>query len=497
MCADLSLLSRISAMAWVLASVVADGGIGVTYSGGGITGMAASLCSHHALTQLVPQYEELDIVVSTASGGTLGYLLHQSVLASDDPPSAASRARAARSVGTKPIEFPAPLSPNTSFATLNSNKVADGHTWWANAVNYIPDGPPAPAPQLGDDAKGWWQDVMKTLWTVGYGVRGADVGRARGTGRFVGNFAALSASSCPLQRDDSTGVMKDAVTGLRLASVETDPAVAGGAPAVHLTGGLKLTDASSASNVTLLDAAAWSSAFWAASIVESKAGYVAEQAAELLGVGALITAQAKTAGDKSTKPFKVHLVDGGILDTTGIVSTLQRGAARVLAQYNNNDDLSHAAGDKAHPQSEQASLAYLFGVSVPTDTMNSLAGPQLTQVFPSALYAGVLANLTGGQNFARLVNVPVLANAYLGVATSYTLEELIITANQPSETFLDFFADPQVKAKVNPLWPDRMPLGLSTFDANLMCAFERFKLQAHKEEILAFFAAGKKKKKYA
>jgi hypothetical protein len=491
-------------------AVPANGGIGVCYSGGGITGMAASMCAHHALTQLVPHFDELGVTVSTASGGTLGYLLHQSTLATDDPPSA--RARTLAAAGAKPVVFPPPLSPALTYAQLNNNSVAHGHTWWANAVNYIPDGPPAPAARagpaaagsaataaagsaaaaaaLGDDGKGWWQDVMATLWTVGYGVRGADVGKARGAGHFVGNFAALSASSCPLARNSSTHVMEDALAGLQLGGVEADPAVAGGAPAVHLTGGLKLTDGSSASAVSLLDVAAWSSAFWAAGIVESKAGYLAEQAAELINAGVLISAQAKAAGDKGAAPFRVHLVDGGMVDTTGIVATLQRGASRVLAQYNNNDDLSHAAGDATHPQSEQASLAFLFGESVVTDSMNSIAGPQLTQVFPNELYAGVLANLTvGGGNFARLVDVPVLANPYLGIAAPYVLEELIITANQPSDAFLEYFDDPQVRAKVNPLWPNRMPLGLSTFDANLMCQFERYKLQAHRDEILAFFAA--------
>ena len=278
-----------------------------------------------------------------------------------------------------------------------------------------------------------------------------------------------------------------------------DPAEQGGTPVVHLPA-MRLLPDSSATNVSLLDAAAWSSAFWAATIVDSKAAYAAEKAAELLNLGVLISANAEVSkhwgarrhqdvGPASEDPFRVHLVDGGMVDTTGIVAMLQRGVSRILALYNNNDDLAHAARDKNHSQSEQASVAYLFGVDVVTDSMNSLAGPKLTQVFPANLYPAVIANLTNGQNFARLVNVPVYANHYLGIAANFTLDELIITANQPSDNFLDSFADTRIRAAVNPLWPNRMPLGLSAFDANLMCQFERWKLQQHRERLLAFFSA--------
>ena len=120
-------------MIWPLLSLIlpaaarAGGGIGLCYSGGGITGMAASMCAHHALTQLVPSFSELDVTVSTASGGTLGYLLHQSTLATDDP-------APERSANAKLVEYPPPLAANLTLEQMKSHAVAKGHTWWANAV---------------------------------------------------------------------------------------------------------------------------------------------------------------------------------------------------------------------------------------------------------------------------------------------------------------------------------------------------------------------------
>jgi hypothetical protein len=53
---------------------------------------------------------------------------------------------------------------------------------------------------------------------------------------------------------------------------------------------------------------------------------------------------------------------------------------------------------------------------------------------------------------------------------------------------VQFFADPQVRAHLDPLWPNKLPAGMSTFDANLLCAFNRWKLQRYAAEIESFFA---------
>jgi hypothetical protein len=116
----------------------------------------------------------------------------------------------------------------------------------------------------------------------------------------------------------------------------------------------------------------------------------------------------------------VYLNDGGLVDTTGIVTLLQKKVPRILAFYNNNEPLSTL----------NSTFADLFGVEVSTDTMNSLEGASLAQVFNESLFDGVIGNLTDGSVLrARLDNVQVQANSYLGVE-SYELEELIIFSNE-------------------------------------------------------------------
>ncbi|EJK52918.1 hypothetical protein THAOC_27753 [Thalassiosira oceanica] len=60
------------------------------------------------------------------------------------------------------------------------------------------------------------------------------------------------------------------------------------------------------------------------------------------------------------------VLDGGVVDTTGVVTLLGQQSSTILAFYNNNAPLSKLG----------APIAYLFGVDAPTDSMNSLLGPK-------------------------------------------------------------------------------------------------------------------------
>jgi hypothetical protein len=273
--------------------------------------------------------------------------------------------------------------------------------------------------------------------------------------------------------------MAHAAASLRLGSVESS----GGAPLrVRVSGGPQLAS-SATRNLSLVGAAAWSSAFWAATIVESWPTYLAELAAERAGVGVLLRAEAVGAGGAEEE---VYVLDGGVVDTTGIVSLLQRGHRRILASYNNNDALALPTA----PQAESASLAFLFGVVEPTDAMNGLPGPTLLQIFPAALYPAVLANLTDPASlFARLSDVPVLRNDYLGVPAG-TLERLLIVSNGRSDEFLHSFADARIAKAVAPAWPDRMATGVSPVEANLLCQLQRWKLTRHETAVRELFAPG-------
>ena len=445
--------------------------VGLGYSGGGITAMFSAMCAHEGLVNMI-QPSAGSLTVSTASGGSLGYLLQRSTLKAD--PSGRFR----------PVDYPPPYSTNLTLEALQNRSAAAGHTWWANAVDYIPNITASPLTKHHlaanpDDTVGWWQDVMKTLFKVGYGVSSDDIGVAQGVGDLVQNCAVLRASGCPMKRNASSGVMLDAASSLRHASVEASVnATTGEQQLVFWAANVTLS--SSQPNLTLLSAAAWSTAFYAAGIVESSTLYAAEQAAEALGKGTLISTKAHVDARAAET---VHLVDGGFVDSTGIVALLRKGIRRILLCYMNNDALRPSS----EPQSELASFAYLFGIDLPTDTINSLAGPSLLHVFPSELYVPVMANLTDGSRlFARATSVPVLANAYLGIE-SYTLDELLIVSNGRSDEFLASFDDARVAAAVSDQWPDQMPTGFGVLEANLLCEYVWWKLARHAGEIKQLF----------
>merc|ERR1712039_346448 len=104
-------------------------------------------------------------------------------------------------------------------------------------------------------------------------------------------------------------------------------------------------------------------------------------------------------------------------------------------------------------------------------------------------YAPFIANLTdSSQLLARLTNVQVKANSYLGVE-AYELEELIMVSNARSDAFLDSFEDPDVRTAVDPAWPDRIALSMDLFNANLMCEHQRWKLQQHRALVGEFFSS--------
>lgn len=179
----------------------------------------------------------------------------------------------------------------------------------------------------------------------------------------------------------------------------------------------------------------------------------------------------------SNQSVALFALDGGMLDTTGIVTLLQRKTRRVLAFYNNNEGLAKL----------QSPLGFLFGVNGSTDTQNSLAGPHFTQVFDPELFPAVIQNLTGPGVHARITNVSVRANAYLGVEP-YQLDELVIFSNEKSEAFLGQFTDPEIKAKLNKYWPSDMPISMGDLDANMLCEFQRWKFESHIDELDALFA---------
>ena len=104
-------------------------------------------------------------------------------------------------------------------------------------------------------------------------------------------------------------------------------------------------------------------------------------------------------------------------------------------------------------------------------------------MFSSKLYSSVIANLTDGSVLrARLSNVLVLANPFLGVAP-YTLSELLIFSNERSETFVDSFTDAGIKENLAEEFPNGFPVSVPVLDANVMCMFSDYKVGLYEGEL--------------
>ncbi|KAH8052177.1 hypothetical protein JL722_10277 [Aureococcus anophagefferens] len=360
--------------------------VGLALSGGGVTACVCALCLLDALGPLGP-----DVVVSTVSGGTLGYLLH------------------VNAPRFKNLTYPE-TGPNATYESLREARANDGEAWFAQIVREIPDGSRAHA------------------------------ARAARRGRAPPGRAAADArrTEVDMRRAAADARRTEEVANARAASPDKENRTAVGTVYGWWEAALDAAALSAYAVEPLMNAASFSSAFWAAAIVESGAEYA-------LLKDELITLPS-AAGDDAI------VLDGGMVDTTGIAALLRRQATTVVAFYDNNN-----GGVAAQP----ASLAYLFGAAGPTDSMNAVAGPDVLAVFDGALWPAALANLTAG--------------ALRGV--------------RRSPSFLASFADPAVAANVADDWPNAMALSMDPFAANLLCADARWKVGRHRAELAALSPA--------
>jgi len=177
-----------------------------------------------------------------------------------------------------------------------------------------------------------------------------------------------------------------------------------------------------------------------------------------------------------------YFMDGGVLDTTGIVTLLQQNTDSIIVFYNNNNDLTAI----------NSSFAYLFGKTTTTDSMNSLEGPALAQVFDSAVFNQVLTNLTNPSILrAHVTELEVLKNIYLGVE-AYILSNLYILSNQYSEEFLGLFKDQNIKSGLNQDFPNLFSFGMPDLDANVLCMFNQWKIKKYVAEITSIISRSHK-----
>jgi len=165
----------------------------------------------------------------------------------------------------------------------------------------------------------------------------------------------------------------------------------------------------------------------------------------------------------------MYLADGGLVEPTGLVVLLRRKIKRLVVFYNCPEDL----------RTEKAVLGYLFGAKGRTDFGNVWPGRELLQVFDHHLWPEVHRNLTSDDNSvsAHLTAVEVHRNHYLGIEP-YRIDDLLFFGNHRSEEFLDSFSKPDhLRLQIRDSWPLDMPMDMSNIEANLLCAFSKWKLQ--------------------
>eukprot|EP00930_Biecheleria_cincta_P062835 TRINITY_DN4828_c0_g1_i1.p1 TRINITY_DN4828_c0_g1~~TRINITY_DN4828_c0_g1_i1.p1 ORF type:complete len:412 (+),score=54.40 TRINITY_DN4828_c0_g1_i1:71-1306(+) len=349
------------------------------------------------------------VITSTTSGGTVGYALWINA--------------------GRRLHF-----PNFSFDVSREEASKQSHTldrplWFGKILN--PFGALASEAQVTHSGSHWWQHILERA-ASSYELNFSSL--ESGSREWLINYATLNKTACPIS----------------LASDDTYPLA-------RESLGLEVTDSRSRSASLLhriSDAVAASSAFWAARIVESPWATATSR-------GMLME-----VGDR-------YLLDGGVVDTSGIVALLRRQVKNIVAFYNDNNDLSAL----------NASIAYLFGLGTVTNDMNSLQGPALSQVFPTNLAFETLNNLTNPELLrAQLSPVPVVDNSYLGVR-AYTLSSLLILSNQRSERFLHSFQDASIEAHLSHEYPNQYKIGMAPLGANMLCAYNQWKVRRHENEI--------------
>jgi len=415
--------------------------LGVALSGGGVTGILGGVCALHALDVHAPY--PATATVSTVSGGTIGKGVH---------------VNAGERLGYVAYDS------GIEGGAAGSDEVADGRVWFGNIVNYLNWIPMITSTGIstgtttgattGTDyssvQSGWWANAIDLAFWEGYGVHDYDItGGGADDATWFANFALIGMEVCPIERDGE-GVMVDAEKSLVHAAMNMNTGAISSASDLEL----------SLKHSSVLDVMAYSSSFWTASILEDKTQYFFLK-------GTIPT------GDLGGSD--VYLNDGGIVDTTGIVTLLQQQTDTIVSFYNNNDPLATL----------NSTFADLFGVDVATDTMNSLEGSVLGQVFDEELFPAVIANLTDGNVLrARLSNVKVRDNSFLNVKR-YVVKELIIFSNEYSDEFVDSFQDASIKANLDKEWPNSFPVSMPVLDANMLCMFNDWKVQKYKEELEA------------
>lgn len=427
--------------------------VGVALSAGGSTGLLAGLCD---LREIVAVAAEVgrpfeSITFSAASGGTLAALLNANV-------------------DVKGLAFPRSLEPSQlSLSTLNSTSDGEhGEPWWASILKEIPQKLDWEVVLEGLIAAGkgrhWFMEGLLEAATKAY--RHSDWTNA-GSSPFYAQVSVIDTKSLPLSVNPRDGVVPLKNASGKLWPGEVDMS----------TGNLRVfkEDSIRSGHLGIDEAAAASSFFPAPGILadhwDSKFKLKLK---ELL----LMKTTLQASGKDETE---VYLADGGLVEPTGVATLLRHQTKRIVMFINCPEGL----------QRTKAILSFLFGSPGRTDMGNVWPGAELLHLFPQALWPEIYANLTGGDMVVHLQDVQIRDNMYLGVK-GYQLEELVIFSNERSDKFLDLFPDAAaIRNAIDDYWPLGIAMGMSPVEANLLCAFQHWKVKSSANVLKRVFAKDK------
>jgi len=415
--------------------------VGTAFSGGGIVALVGAMCSIDWLQTefpglLDPNEAGKDLVISTVSGGSLAQALWTNIPAGK-------------------LYFPK-YDPDLSYESVNNETTANSNQWWfAKGLNVLPPIGRRRLPErlsgggnkyggfLDEGVKGWvgstWEDLIYELYKHEYGIdelKGGDL-------TWYNDFSFVPIDKAPLKLNDYRYM--------------DDPLGSAGMGYREMKTG-QMYPASV--NATILDAVSWSSAFWATQPLESN---IVEF--ELLHLGL-------------PRNDDFYFADGGLIGPAAITNLLRAQTDTVVAFYNNLGDIAKRT----------FAIAMLFGINSKIKSP-SMAGGIHTQVFPKELGAEVMANLTNPKILrARLTNVPVLDNEWLGIK-AYTLKTLIIVSTMYNDEFVDSFKDTRIKENLGSGllggFPTNYLSGMPTLDANMLCMLQEWRSNKYREEIAA------------
>ena len=126
----------------------------------------------------------------------------------------------------------------------------------------------------------------------------------------------------------------------------------------------------------------------------------------------------------------------------------------------------------------QLPIAYLFGINTTTDSMNSLLGPTLSQVFPSELYPNVTNPSIG---MAHLTGINTMPNEMMGVK-SYVVKSLVIFSNARNDNFI--LDDSRILRRLSSTsWPDHYTFAPLLRDANALYMFNDWKVRSRQGDL--------------